>query len=133
MSYTDRQKSFIDSQSGQILISLGITREDLRNSLDLREQYNKLLANSIASNPGIFSQDQVSFAEEVITNPMRTLESMTPADLAIVFFTEATKQAENINPFSAFNINKTYLIAGVLIVTIGAVVAYKVTPKIPMK
>lgn len=137
MGYSTRQKSFIDEFSEDYLIAKGITRSDLSENssygLSLRESYNKALASHIAANPQIFETDQVAVANVVQSTPIREIETLSLGSAASVFFTEAGSQANRINPFSALNLDKTFLIAGVSIVVIAAVVAYVATPRIPTK
>lgn len=133
MAYTAKQKSYIDQFSRDYLAATGVTREDLRTSLARRESYNKAMGRYVAANPQIFSPDQVQTAEIIKVTPIRQLGQFTFGDAADIFFTEAGQQATRINPFSALTPAMNQILILAAIVTVSAVIAYKVTPKIPVK
>lgn len=124
MGYTTRQKSYIDQfRANWIAIN--------RPSWTMleREAYNKALANYIAGNPQIFDPAQIDTAREVQKTPIRELDTFSLGDAASIFFGEAINQAQRINPFSGMNQTKLWIVAGLAIVSVSAVIAYKITPK----
>ncbi|PXA04831.1 hypothetical protein DDZ13_06610 [Coraliomargarita sinensis] len=130
MGYTAKQKSYIAEFEANWKGHFGPS-----SSWDLykKEAYNNALAKYISANPQIFSPEQIDVAREVEATPFRDLETFKLGDAVSVFFSEAGNQAERINPFSGINRTALWIVAGLAIVTVSAVVAYKATPKVPVK
>lgn len=131
MSYNALQRSYIEQYSQDYLTELGLTRESLKNSLEERERYNKSLARYIIANPQIFDPAHIQTALHVRQTPLRAMENFTFGAAADVFFTKISQQATRINPFSNPIFNAIVIVSAVI--TVSAVIAYKVSPKLPVK
>ena len=92
-----------------------------------------MMARAILQNSYLFDREEIERAKIQSNFYVSPEKQNSISDKIGLFFNELGKEGERINPLSSLNLGKTYLIAGVLIVTVSAVVAYKVTPKIPMK
>lgn len=142
MAYTAKQKSYVDAYADNYLRVNGLTRRDLLDSYEAQQAYNNALARYVAANPQIFDGDQIASAN-IIRQMDAQLDSRgfwellatnTTADWVGLGFVidDSLKRVEGVNPFTA-NPQTTMILALAAIVTVSAVIAYKVTPKIPQK
>lgn len=129
-AYNDRQFSFVDSFLDEYTAKNGLDPRPSEWSLSERERYNKALARFIEQSPHVFDEPHVAVAREISSRPVRELDYAGFGEIAEVFFTEFTEQAERTNPFSEMNIGKVWLIAGVSIVVATAIFSQAVSKKI---
>lgn len=129
MAFTAKQKSFIAEFRSEWIRINDVSTDITRWDLNTRERYNKSLARFLRNNPQIFEPEQLAGADHVLTTPIKKIDPFTLGDAAGVFFTEAGNQVERINPFSEANKTLLWIVGGIAIVTVSAVVAFRVTPK----
>lgn len=141
MACSARQKSFIDAYKSNYLLINGLTQGDLLESYEAQQAYNNAIARYVSANPQIFDREQIESAN-IIKGVDPSLDARSMAEFLSTNTTfdwlglgyvvdDGLARANDLNPFAALNMgfNQTLIFAG--IVVISAVIAYKVTPKIP--
>jgi hypothetical protein len=128
MARTDKQQSYYDAESDAYIAAVGLPDDRKLWSVTSRELYIQHMARYILANPQIFSDEDLERSETA-----KSIDFGDAVDYGIIeafgdFGSEFIDQSERVNPFSDFNLGKTYIIGGIVVVVGIAVIAWRATP-----